>query len=174
MVSTIASGRNRCTPASTRSGLRTESVPRREGPGRAAPGGRYYYRAMGIEAAGESSFNHGDRIEALRELARRAPGDPDAWRALADACFRAGLSAEADAAYQRATLVAVNDPVLRAAALALAANRLDIAERLINPHLKANPPDVAAIRMLAELAARIGRLHHAEPLPTRAVEPAPG
>jgi len=38
----------------------------------------------------------------------RGPKAPDAWRALADACFRAGLSAEADAAYQRATLVAVH------------------------------------------------------------------
>ncbi len=129
---------------------------------------------MGIEAAGESSFNHGNRIEALREAARHAPGDPDAWRALADACFRAGLSAEADAAYQHSTLVAVHDPVLREAALALAANRLDIAERLIKPHLKANPTDVAAIRMLAELAARIGRLDDAEALLTRAIELAPG
>jgi tetratricopeptide (TPR) repeat protein len=129
---------------------------------------------MGIEATGEYSSKPGEFIEALRESARRAPADPVAWRALADACFRAGLSAEADAAYQRSTLVSVNDPVLREAALALASNRLDIAERLIKPHLKANPTDVAAIRMLAELAARIGRLDDAEALLTRAIELAPG
>ena len=129
---------------------------------------------MGIEAAGEYSSNPGEFIEALREATRHDPADPDRWRALADACFRAGLSVEADAAYQRATLVSVNDPVLREAALALASNRLDIAERLIKPHLKAHPADVAAIRMLAELAARIGRLDDAEALLTRAIELAPG
>jgi len=129
---------------------------------------------MGIEAAGEISSNPGEFIVALREAARQEPANPNRWRALADACFHAGLSVEADAAYQRATLVSVNDPVLREAALALASNRLDIAERLIKPHLKAHPTDVAAIRMLAELAARIGRLDDAEALLTRAIELAPG
>jgi Flp pilus assembly protein TadD len=128
---------------------------------------------MGIEATGANSPNRGDPVQALREAAQRDPANPGAWRALADACFRAGLAGEADAAYQRATLVAVNDPVLREAALALAANRLDLAERLIKPHLKAHPTDVAAIRMLAELAARIGRLEDAEALLTRALELAP-
>jgi Flp pilus assembly protein TadD len=128
---------------------------------------------MGIEAAGQNFSNRRDTVEALREAARRAPANPAVWRALADACFRAGLAVEADAAYQRATLVAVNDPVLREAAIALAANRLDVAERLIKPFLKAHPTDVAAIRMLAELAARIGRLDDAEALLTRALELAP-
>jgi len=129
---------------------------------------------MGIEAAGEDSSNPGELIETLRAATLHNPADPRRWRALADACFRAGLSVEADAAYQRATLVSVNDPVLREAALALATNRLDVAERLIKPYLKAHPTDVAAIRMLAELAARIGRLEDAEALLTRAIELAPG
>jgi len=116
----------------------------------------------------------GGALEVLRARARLAPNDPGLWRALGDACFRAGLTAEADAAFQHSTLVAVHDPVLREAAMALAANRLDVAERLIKPHLKANPTDVAAIRMLAELAARIGRLDDAEALLTRAIELAPG
>ena len=42
--------------------------------------------------------------------------------------------------------------------MALNENRLDVAERLLKPHLKEDPFDVRAIRMLAELAARIGRL----------------
>jgi Flp pilus assembly protein TadD len=129
---------------------------------------------MGIGATDAYSTNLGGLIEALREATRCTPADPGAWRALADACFRAGLSIEADEAYQRATLVSVNDPVLHEAALALASNRLDIAERLIKPHLKAHPTDVAAIRMLAELAARIGRLEDAETLLMRAIELAPG
>lgn len=52
-------------------------------------------------------------------------------------------------------------------------NRLDVAERLLKSHLKDNPFDVAAIRMLAELAARIGRWRDAETLLRRAVELAP-
>jgi len=59
-------------------------------------------------------------------------------------------------------------------ALALYENRLDVAERLLKAHLKDDPFDAAAIRMLAELAARIGRLKDAETLLRRAVEIAPG
>jgi tetratricopeptide (TPR) repeat protein len=65
-------------------------------------------------------------------------------------------------------------PRLVEAALALHNNRLDVAERLLKPHLKDDPFDVRAIRMLAELAARIGRLKDAETLLRRAVEIAPG
>ncbi len=65
-------------------------------------------------------------------------------------------------------------PRLVEAAVALNANRLDIAERLLKPHLKEDPFDVAAIRMLAELAARIGRWKDSENLLRRAVELAPG
>jgi tetratricopeptide (TPR) repeat protein len=65
-------------------------------------------------------------------------------------------------------------PRLVDAAHALHENRLDVAERLLKPHLKEDPFDVRAIRMLAELAARIGRLRDSEVLLRRAVELAPG
>src|SRR6476659_4770153 len=58
--------------------------------------------------------------------------------------------------------------------MALNENRLDVAERLLKPHLKEDPFDAAAIRMLAELAARIGSWRDAENLLRRAVELAPG
>jgi len=58
--------------------------------------------------------------------------------------------------------------------MALNENRLDVAERLLKPHLKEDPFDAAAIRMLAELAARIGRWKDSENLLRRAVELAPG
>ena len=58
--------------------------------------------------------------------------------------------------------------------MALNENRLDVAERILKPHLKEDPFDAAAIRMLAELAARIGRWADAENLLRRAVELAPG
>jgi tetratricopeptide (TPR) repeat protein len=65
-------------------------------------------------------------------------------------------------------------PRLIEAALALHDNRLDVAERQLKAHLKQDPFDVAAIRMLAELAARIGRMRDAENLLRRALEIAPG
>src|SRR6476620_10922800 len=57
--------------------------------------------------------------------------------------------------------------------MAMNENRLDVAERILKPYLKDDPFDVAAIRMLAELAARIGRLRDSENLLRRAVELAP-
>lgn len=66
------------------------------------------------------------------------------------------------------------DPRLIEAALALNENRLEIAERILKPYLKEDPFDAAAVRMLAELAARIGRIGDAENLLRRAVELAPG
>ena len=58
--------------------------------------------------------------------------------------------------------------------MALNENRLDVAERILKPYLKEDPFDAAAVRMLAELAARIGRWRDAENLLRRAVELAPG
>ena len=57
--------------------------------------------------------------------------------------------------------------------MAMNENRLDIAERLLKPHLKEDPFDVSAIRMLGELAARIGRWRDSEHLLRRAIELAP-
>jgi tetratricopeptide (TPR) repeat protein len=65
-------------------------------------------------------------------------------------------------------------PRLIEAAMALNENRLDVAERILKPHLKDDPFDARAIRMLAELAARIGRWRDAENLLRRAVAIAPG
>jgi tetratricopeptide (TPR) repeat protein len=65
-------------------------------------------------------------------------------------------------------------PRLVDAAMALNDNRLHDAEPLLKQHLKDDPFDVAAIRMLAELAGRIGRYRDAEALLRRAVELSPG
>jgi predicted Zn-dependent protease len=65
-------------------------------------------------------------------------------------------------------------PRLVEAALALGRNALSTAEPLLKRHLKEDPFDVFAIRMLAELAGRIGRLKDAENLLRRALELAPG
>ncbi|WP_257547276.1 tetratricopeptide repeat-containing sulfotransferase family protein [Sphingopyxis sp. DBS4] len=67
----------------------------------------------------------------------------------------------------------VRNPELMAAALALVEGRLHDAEPVLKAHLKRDPFDVAAIRMLAELAGRIERYRDAEALLRRALELAP-
>ena len=69
---------------------------------------------------------------------------------------------------------ALRNPTMLAAALALFDNRLHDAEPLLRKRLKENPFDVAAIRMMAEVAGRIGRLKDAETLLRRAIVLAPG
>jgi tetratricopeptide (TPR) repeat protein len=68
---------------------------------------------------------------------------------------------------------AVRNPALMEAALALYEGRLHDAEPVLKAHLKRDPFDVAAMRMLAELAARIERYRDAEALLRRALELAP-
>jgi tetratricopeptide (TPR) repeat protein len=67
----------------------------------------------------------------------------------------------------------VRDPRLIQAGLALVEGELAVAERLLRPHLKEKPTDIAAIRMMAELAGRLGRYSDSETLLRRALELAP-
>jgi tetratricopeptide (TPR) repeat protein len=67
----------------------------------------------------------------------------------------------------------VRDPRLLAAGAALCENRIPEAEALLRRHLHEHPTDIAAIRMLAEVAARIGRYNDAENLLARCLELAP-
>ncbi|HWW56003.1 MAG TPA: sulfotransferase [Sphingopyxis sp.] len=60
------------------------------------------------------------------------------------------------------------------AALALAEDRLPDAEAALRQRLREDATDVAAIRMLAEVAGRIGRYDDAEKLLSRALQLAPG
>ncbi len=98
----------------------------------------------------------------------------DAWRALGDQLTLAGDTAAADRAYARHIRASVNDPRLMAAAQALCDDNLPVAERLLRDHLKAQPTDVAAMRMLAEVGGRVGRYADSELLLERALELAPG
>jgi tetratricopeptide (TPR) repeat protein len=74
---------------------------------------------------------------------------------------------------EQALARAKRDPGLLRAAEALVDNDLPVAEPILRRHLAADPFDVAAIRMLAEVAGRIGRYKDAETLLRRALELAP-
>lgn len=69
---------------------------------------------------------------------------------------------------------AARDPALLAAADALAGDRVAEAEALLRARLKQIPTDVAAIRMMAEVAARLARDDDALHLLERCLELAPG
>ena len=125
-------------------------------------------------AAARSAAGHVDEaIASLRHALGIAPDSPDAWRLLADQHDLRGDAAEADEARVRAVKAATRDPRLRAAADALIANDLPRADAVLREHLGAQPTDVAALRMLAEVAARLRRFADAESLLVRCLELAP-
>ncbi|MGH8242184.1 MAG: tetratricopeptide repeat-containing sulfotransferase family protein [Steroidobacteraceae bacterium] len=68
----------------------------------------------------------------------------------------------------------LDNPRLRMAAIAMNRNDIPQAERLLKAHLFDAPTDVPAIRMLAEVAARLGREEDALKLLERCLELAPG
>jgi tetratricopeptide (TPR) repeat protein len=112
-------------------------------------------------------------IAALRRAVALKPDMPDAWRALADHLGAIGDAPGADAAYARHIKAATRDPRLLAPAAALVENQIPLAEALLREHLKRHPTDVAALRMLAEVAARLRRLPDAQALLERCLELAP-
>jgi cytochrome c-type biogenesis protein CcmH/NrfG len=119
-----------------------------------------------------------DRLDAavasLRQAVARDPRRPQAWRQLADHLDAAGDRAGAEAAYLSHVSYAVHDAALMGAAADLHANRIPDAEQRLRQHLKQAPTDVAAIRMLAEVAVRVDRGEDAERLLERCLELAPG
>lgn len=110
----------------------------------------------------------------LRALVGRDPHNADAQRRLAQVLRRLGdqeAAAEADRAAIRA---AAHEPDMVAIAVAMLDNDLPQAEARLRQRLRERPTDAAAIRLMAELAARIGRLGDSEKLLRRALELAPG
>ena len=112
-------------------------------------------------------------ILALRRAVALKPDMTEAWRALGDQLTVAGDAAGADAAYAQHIKTSTRDPHLLAAAAALCENQIPQAEALLRAHLKRYPTDVAAIRMLAEVAARLRRYQDSETLLARCLELAP-
>jgi tetratricopeptide (TPR) repeat protein len=124
--------------------------------------------ALGALGKGEEA------IAALRRAVSLKHDLPDAWRALGDHYSALEMREAADEAFAQHLRYSTRDPKLMALALALAENRIPEAEAGLREHLKRHPTDVLAIRMLAEVAARLGRNHDAETLLARCIQLAPG
>jgi tetratricopeptide (TPR) repeat protein len=131
--------------------------------------------ALALQGLALGRLGRGEEaIVALKRAVFLMPGLPDAWRALGDHYTALEMREAADGAYAQSIRHSTRDPRLMGAALALVENRIPEAEAALREHLKRHPTDVAAIRMMAEVAARIGRLGDAENLLARCLELAPG
>ena len=111
--------------------------------------------------------------EAYRRALQLKPDSPDGWRLLADQLDASGDEAGADQARARYLKAATRDPRLMGAAAALVENDLPLANQRLLAHLDAFPNDVAALRMLAEIAARLRRYLEAQELLERCLKLAP-
>lgn len=119
----------------------------------------------------------GQSAKAIATLSRATKLNPDsseAWQALAEQYALAGDDVAANAATAQQIRRATKEPALIEAATALCDNKLAIAERQLKDFLKSNPTNVAAIRMLAEVAARLRRYGDSETLLARCLALAPG
>lgn len=122
-----------------------------------------------------SALGHGEEaVAALKQAAQLGPDTPHIWRALADHLEASGDEAGAEAARARLLKTSTRDPRLLAAGAALCENRIPEAEALLRRQLMEYPTDIAGIRMLAEVAARLGRYRDAENLLERCLELSPG
>jgi predicted Zn-dependent protease len=129
------------------------------------------YLELGI-ARGETGKGN-EAVAALRRAVQLKPESPDGWRLLADQLDAVGDAGGADLARARFIKTANQDPRLMGAAVALVENELPVAEARLRTHLTQYPTDVAALRMLAEVAARLRRYADAEQLLSHCLELAP-
>lgn len=115
-----------------------------------------------------------DAMSALERVVALAPDHPEAWRLLADHAAAVGDREKSEAAYLKHLRCATQNPDLQQAAAAMISNDLPVAERLLKKLLKSAPTDVTAVRMLAEVAVRVGRNEEAQSLLEYCLELAPG
>ncbi|MBA4163239.1 MAG: hypothetical protein C0510_01190 [Erythrobacter sp.] len=112
-------------------------------------------------------------VERLRRVVARDPRNAPAWRLMGRTLRQLEREDEAGEAEMAAIRATAYDPQMIAIAAAMLEGDLEQAEALLRERLHAQPTDAAAIRLMAELAARIGRLPDAEALLRRAIELAP-
>jgi len=125
-------------------------------------------------ACASARLGRGDEaIAALRVTVTLQPEHTEAWRLLADHLVAIGDASGADAAYNKHVRASTKNPDLQRAAVAMLRSDIPTAEKLLKAYLHRSPTDVAAIRMLAEVATRCERDGDAIKLLERCLELAP-
>jgi tetratricopeptide (TPR) repeat protein len=158
--------------ARRRSGRAPEALDILEPLGRELPHAAPVYLELGVARAEAGHLR--EAIAALRRAVQLQPAAADGWRLLADYLETDGDSAGAGEARVRYVAAAAHDPRLKEPAQALMKNNLPLADRMLRAHLDAYPTDVAALRMLAEVAGRLRLYADAEELLERCLKLAPG
>jgi tetratricopeptide (TPR) repeat protein len=111
--------------------------------------------------------------EQARKIIAEDDGSAEAYRLLGLSLRRQGRNEEARLAEENAVSLAMLQPTLFEAMMALTRQEMDKAEPLLREHLRSQPDDAAALRMLAEIAARMGHFDAAERLIQQALNVAP-
>jgi len=123
-----------------------------------------------LHAAGRDA----EALVALQEAVRLTPDLAQAWCELSLLHATRGEAAACDAAYGRFEKLAPEEARLTEAAAALASERLDAATALLQRALQRAPQDVAALRMLAQVATAREDYAQAERLLGECLRLAPG
>ncbi len=139
----------------------------------------------------EAQASEGSKQQALdntRRLLARDPasaetqarividGDPDcvdAYSLLGLALRRQGRDQEAQAVEEKAVLLSMRQPPLFEALMTLTLQQLDKSERTAFQFLREHPENAVAMRLVAEVAARMGQFEEAERYIAAALQVAP-
>jgi tetratricopeptide (TPR) repeat protein len=119
----------------------------------------------------------GDSAQAFAAFERAVELEPDlaeGWRELSNLRAARGEWRECDAAYARFAALANEDVRLREAAAAIAQERLDHAAGQLRQELSRHPDDVAALRLLAQVALKREDFAEGERLLNECLRLAPG
>ncbi len=134
-------------------------------------------RAWGLQfelgAALATLGETGPAIEALRRATELNPTSSLAWHALGDQLAIAGDGRGAEAAHALELSGSVHDAVLADAVRALLEGDLAKADPILNARFGLHPSDVAAVRLLADAAMRMGSFSFAEAILRPVLDAAP-
>lgn len=112
-------------------------------------------------------------LEALKQVVALDPKYAEGWRSLAEQLSAVGLEAESQRAYDEHLSLSTTNPELQKAAEHLFKKEVNKAEEIARGVLKANPLDVTAMRILADVGIKVGRYKDARNLLERCLELAP-
>src|ERR1700678_1953071 len=157
--------------AQRRSGRASHALDVLEPLGRELPQAAPVHLELGVARAEAGHLR--EAIAALRRAVQLQPTSADGWRILADYLEADGDASGAGDARLRYVAAAAHDPRLKEPAAALMQNNLPLADRRLRGHLGDFPTDVAALRMLAEVAGRLRKYAEAQELLERCLTLAP-
>ena len=112
-------------------------------------------------------------IHALQQAIKIDDTLSESWKVMGEMFLADDDQTSANEAFNQCLLLRSHDPVLIQAVALIKHGKLGQAEQNLKKYLYDNPTNVVAIRALADIAQRIGRLEDADNLLVRALELAP-